>query len=170
MRIYSQNDSRGILDGVGQEHMFFKPPVIYLAFCKERLAARCLLGGTGEVDLLPIVALVNDVVAAVGVEALSVPGAVIVRPFEHSRLVVHEFEVAEALIRYTFARLFERVVIKPRVIVHPVGWEPGELTDIELRALVELVRCAGARAVAFQFSEKVGPYDDLETYEFSDVK
>jgi actin-like ATPase involved in cell morphogenesis len=150
--------------------MFFSPPVIYLAFCKERLIARYLRGGTGDIELMPIVALVEGVVAAVGAEALSVPNAVIVRPFEHSRLVVHEFEVAEALFRYAYAQLFKGIAIKPRVIVHPVGWEPGQLTDIELRALTELVHGAGARAVAFQFGAKVGPHDDLETYEFTEVK
>jgi hypothetical protein len=49
-----------------------------------------------------------------------VPDALIVRPLEHSRLLVHEFEVAEALLKYAFARLFRGIAINLRVIVHQV--------------------------------------------------
>jgi len=72
----------------------------------------------------------------------------LVWPFAHERLVVHEFEIAEALLQHSLQLMLGTgIAIRPRVIIHPLRIFPGGLTDIERRALRELGESIGATSI-----------------------
>ncbi|QGX38761.1 rod shape-determining protein [Permianibacter aggregans] len=68
-------------------------------------------------------------------------------PFDHPRMVLHDFVVAEKLVQESIRRMHTNRFIRPSpiVILHSlVDWDGG-LTEIEKRALLELAYSAGAR-------------------------
>lgn len=73
------------------------------------------------------------------------PGICAVRPFSHPRLILSEFEVAQALIEYQLAQLRRaRVAVRPEIVLHPLRSFAEPLTDIENRSLLELAFSVGA--------------------------
>lgn len=85
---------------------------------------------------------------AVGARARSIPGTH-VNPFDHPRLLVHDFAVAEFIVRHAFAQLSQRKYFRPTpvVVVHVTEPLEGGLTEIERRVLREIMEGAGARKV-----------------------
>ncbi len=77
--------------------------------------------------------------------------ATLINPFDHPRLIIHDFQVAEKLLRYTFRQVAKYHFISPSPIaVLQVNEKlEGGLTTIEKRALLEAVYGAGAREVYF---------------------
>lgn len=68
-------------------------------------------------------------------------------PFDHSRMVLHDFVIAEKLVQELIRRMHSNRFIHPSpiVVLHSlVDWDGG-LTEIEKRALLELAYGAGAR-------------------------
>jgi actin-like ATPase involved in cell morphogenesis len=83
---------------------------------------------------------------------------VVVNPFAHERLVIHEFEQAEALLRYAIARTTGKVrMVRPNMVIHPLRQLSSGLSDVERRALQEFAVTAGARAVVVHVGPHLSP-------------
>lgn len=106
---------------------------------------------TGAVfDDEPLVALSTERkprVIAVGAAARTA-SAVPANPFQHPRILVADFLLAEALLRHAFQAVSPRSWIRPSPIAvcHVVEPLKGGLSQIECRALMELMEGAGARS------------------------
>jgi actin-like ATPase involved in cell morphogenesis len=100
-------------------------------------------------------------VVAVGEEALHRHDCELFQPFSHERIIVADFEAAQALLRYPIMQAMgRRVMIKPRVILHPLRPIAAALTDVEVRALLELALSVSASWAAVY----VGAELSAETY------
>lgn len=81
----------------------------------------------------------------------------VVNPFDHPRLLVHDFIAAEKVLQHGFqvlhkARFFSP---SPRVIFHPMEKLEGGVTGIEERLYREMCLGAGAREVALYFGSEL---------------
>lgn len=98
-----------------------------------------------------------------GARTTSGPRIVVVNPFAHPRLVVGDFEIAEALLRFALAKLMKNGSYRrPDIIVHPLRELAGGLSDIESRALVDLAASAGARQVGIHQGTELGAAEVAE--------
>jgi rod shape-determining protein MreB and related proteins len=121
---------------------------LYCQFSDTIACLRDLQRGD-EVRLTPEVAIQRSGtmrrVAAVGETARSCVDSQVVNPFAHPRLVMVEHEVAEALLRYLLKHLLKRkIMFKPRLILHPLRRFEPDLTDVEIRALLDSAIAVGA--------------------------
>lgn len=87
---------------------------------------------------------------AVGDAALALegqPGVELVNGFRHPRTLLADFAVAEQTLQLLLKRLQPPALLRPAptVVLQPLERLEGGLTQIEIRALVELLRGAGAR-------------------------
>ncbi len=87
-----------------------------------------------------------------------------VNPFDHPRVLVHDFTVAEALCRSTLrdatgAGWFRS---SPVVVIHPDLELAGGLTAIEARVLREMLEGAGARKVFVHYGPPLADAAVLE--------
>lgn len=82
-------------------------------------------------------------------------------PFQHPRILIEDFTGCEKIVQYAFRKLFGSGVIRPSasVVVHPDLKLDGGLTQIEARALREMVEGAGARRVYLHYGR---PLTDKE--------
>ncbi|NLF23486.1 MAG: rod shape-determining protein, partial [Lentisphaerae bacterium] len=83
-------------------------------------------------------------ILAVGDEAKRMlgrtPGNIVaIRPMKSG--VIADFDITEAMIRYFIRKVHTRKLVKPRVIMAV----PGDITEVEKRAVQESARHAGAR-------------------------
>lgn len=104
----------------------------------------------------PLVALKQGqkgqrVVTAVGADAQIVGGygsVSIHNPFDHPRSCLRDFDIAEEVLRYFIHKVAGKgVLVRPIIVIHPLGKIEGGLTQIEWNALRELAISAGAREV-----------------------
>ena len=122
----------------------------YVRIGRNRLSVRDV-AGEGQFDDEPIVALSDDSppkVLAIG-RAAKNTSARWINPFDHPRIILGDFTVAEALITHSFLVVSRRRHIRssPIVVIHPIDMLTGGLSSIERRALMELAYGAGAREV-----------------------
>jgi len=124
---------------------------LYIQIWKDRLRVRNPRS-LKAFDDKPIVGLDEskgkNVISAIGATAESTPCRK-VYPFGHPRLIIHEFLVAERLMRYAFFSVtsgwFFRLSIT--AVVHVMEPPEDGPSDIEVRALREMCVVAGAREV-----------------------
>lgn len=104
----------------------------------------------------PLVALKQGqkgqrVIAAVGANAqkLGADGCVSIHnPFDHPRSCLRDFDIATEVLRYFIHKVIGKgVLIRPIIVIHPLGKIEGGLTQVEWNALRELAISAGAREV-----------------------
>lgn len=78
-----------------------------------------------------------------------------VDPFNHPRVVVDDYDTAEALLRFVCAKMMEsaRFATAPLVVVHADMALDGGLSSLEARALREMAIYAGARQVVVHDGE-----------------
>jgi MreB/Mbl protein len=148
---------------------------LYVRFNDREIQASCLSTGREHRDV-PLVTLQVEssrrFVLAVGasssseteVEARSLhaPGVVTVNPFQHERIVVADFEVADALIRYVMFKLSGSTIQRrPDIIMHPTRMLVGGLADVERRALMHLAASAGAGRAAVHEGSILSPTEAL---------
>lgn len=115
----------------------------------------------------------GDRVVAIGREAKAIgtrPGITIHQPFNHERMVMGSYNVAEKLLLHalrSFVRRQSWTFFRPLVvtIVHPTRAFAGGLTDIERRALIELAENCGARKVAVHQGPELSE-QQVRGYEF----
>ena len=90
-------------------------------------------------------------------------------PFAHPRVVVHGFEIGQALLRFGIhSVLGNRLLLRPRLVLHPLRELEGGLTEIEARVLRELGFCVRAKSVALHVGAKLSAPDALALAERGD--
>ncbi|GAB4454189.1 MAG: hypothetical protein OHK0029_08540 [Armatimonadaceae bacterium] len=127
--------------------------VLYIKISAESVTVRAVRsdGSAAEVSDLPVVALhrYEQRIDAIGAAALEYEGAAhyeIVRLFNHPRVAMHRFEYSEKYLRILLRPILKQLrfplLLRPLqrmvVVMHPVGTWLGGITDIEMRALVDL--------------------------------
>lgn len=71
-----------------------------------------------------------------------------VNPFNHPRMILHQFELAEQFIRYIIKKFKTAWWKSTRTFVFQLDYAPDEgITDIELRAIRDLLEHSGAREI-----------------------
>jgi rod shape-determining protein MreB len=135
-----------------------RPHRLYLRFSDRSSCLQDVTSGAESV-LEPVVGLVErgGLEQVVSIGAASAPGAGVrlVRPFSHPRLVIAEFEAAQALLGHQLQQVrSSRVIVRPEIVLHALRTFAEPLTDVEQRALIELAHSVGAwRAMVHSGSE-----------------
>lgn len=116
---------------------------------RDRLSVRN--ASTGALfDDEPLIALSDEPrprVLAIGTAARAA-GARCVNPFQHPRILIADFLVAEVLLKYAYRAVSPHgwLVPSPVAVGHVLERLDGGLSQIERRALMELLEGAGARS------------------------
>ena len=118
---------------------------IYVRFGRHRLRVRNVQTEI-EFDDEPLVGLSASSGQTFGRAARS-RASTVVNPFSHDRVVLEDFDLAEKLLRHTFAAVSGTHPFRasPIAVMHPTDSLQGGLSKIERRALLELAQSAGAR-------------------------
>ncbi len=134
----------------------FFQPCLYI-----RLSSTCLTvrdpRAKLEVSEVPEIALASvprRSVMAVGAAArasMGSPGVTVTNPFAHPRSLLSDFTLADLVLKGFISKVWRRAMFKPFpvMVLHPLGAFDGGLTQIEIRAMRELARGAGASQVVF---------------------
>lgn len=127
---------------------------IYVRIRRQLLSVRDVRAKR-TVEDAPLVAMSNGqrrgvlaVGASASVEAAKLAGGFqVMNAFDHPRLIVSDFVIAEAALRYFVRKLVRNRLFRssPVVVVHVLETLDGGLTQVEIRALQELALAAGAR-------------------------
>ncbi|MCQ4348115.1 rod shape-determining protein [Pseudomonas stutzeri] len=77
------------------------------------------------------------------------PGVELVNGFRHPRSLLADFAVAEQTLQRLLKRIQPPALLRPAptVVLQPLERLEGGLTQVEIRALIELLKGAGARQV-----------------------
>ena len=94
----------------------------------------------------------KKVVVAVGRKATKMsgmPNIIVVDGFKHPRTIIADFSVAELTVKHYLKQVLSGswFMVSPIMVIHPQVSLEGGLTQVEIRALVELGIGAGARKV-----------------------
>lgn len=132
----------------------FLSPLLYVQLSPERLSVRNVKTGVtiAETPEIAILQSPRRVILAIGDnarESARASGAFLVNPFAHPRSIVSDFTVAEQVLKHFVKRTLGNGVFSmaPRIVMHPMGDPEGGFTQVEMRALRELGRAAGASKV-----------------------
>ena len=128
----------------------------YLRLNRDRLSIRNVATGS-VVELAPKLGLdSSNTILSVG-DPLAPSAVRVLMPFQHPRILIADFTGGEKLVQYAIRKLFGQGVIRPApvVIVHPDLELDGGLTQIEARALREMVEGAGARKVYLHYGRQL---------------
>lgn len=129
-------------------------PTAYALLDPERLEVRDVRSGrryaarpVGAVLTGPVTRVVrvgDDALTATAERPLQ-----IVNPFKHPRLLIAHLELGQQVLRGFLRKLYPSTLIarRPVLLLHPRIDPAGGFTDIEIRALHELGRGAGASRV-----------------------
>ncbi len=127
---------------------WFFPAPYYLRVSRDRVLARNV--STGHfVEVTPKIGVDNKyTIVSVG-DPVDPQATKVLRPFEHPRVLFNEFAAAEKILQFVIRELSPKKFFAPSnvVVVHPDSELEGGLTQIEARALREMVQGAGAREV-----------------------
>lgn len=129
---------------------------LYVRLSPERLVVRDARAGRmfDQAAALAVTRAAPRRIVAVGDQAvLAAAGAQqpvdLVRPFAHPRTLVADYTAGEQLLKAAIQTVLRGrwLALSPRVLMHPVGEPVGGLTQVEIRALQEMARGAGAHRV-----------------------
>jgi rod shape-determining protein MreB len=146
---------------------------LYVRLSPERLSVLQVESNYLFADV-PLVALEEKkgkkVVLACGKDALALanqPNVSTANGFKHPRTIIADFAVAERTLAYFVkqtqkSRMFQP---SPLIVIHPVDEFEGGLTQVEIRALVELCAMVGARQVYVWHGRELTTHE-LETLSF----
>ncbi|MBT4161057.1 MAG: rod shape-determining protein MreB [Gammaproteobacteria bacterium] len=143
---------------------------LYVQIWKDRL--RVFDPSSNErFDETSLVAIRDGMILAAGNEAKRYDGnrdVDLVNPFDHPRMLIGNWIVAERLLQHAVRLLFKESLIRPapKMILHPMESLEGGLSDVEKRALRELAISAGGRDVAIH----VGPELARRDIQFESVQ
>jgi rod shape-determining protein MreB len=143
----------------------FAGPALYVRLRSAMLCVRNVNTGD-EIREEPLLAMRGGIlvdgskpeIVAIGASADACRGherVVVVNPFLHPRALLADFQVAEKVLAYAFAKVYKRGIFRrgPTVVFQPLEMLEGGLTQIEQRAFHELCLGAGAE----KFTGWVGP-------------
>ena len=87
----------------------------------------------------------------------------VLNPFRHPRVLIDDFSGGERVVRFAFRRLSGRgaILTAPNVIAHADFSLEGGLTQIEVRALREMLEGAGARKVHIWHGSRILSDDEV---------
>lgn len=129
---------------------------LYVRLSPERLVVRDARAGRmfDQAAVLAVTRAAPRRIVAVGDQAvLAAAGAQqpvdLVRPFAHPRTLMADYTAGEQLLKAAIQTVLRGrwLALSPRVLMHPVGEPVGGLTQVEIRALQEMARGAGAHGV-----------------------
>ena len=129
---------------------------LYVRLSPERLVVRDARAGRmfDQAAALAVTRAAPRRIVAVGDQAvLAAAGAQqpvdLVRPFAHPRTLMADYTAGEQLLKAAIQTVLRGrwLALSPRVLMHPVGEPVGGLTQVEIRALQEMARGAGAHGV-----------------------
>lgn len=136
-------------------------PTAYAQLQPERLEVRDVRSGRSFAGR-PVGAVLTgpiEKVISVGDDALTATAdrpLRTVNPFKHPRLLIANLELGQQVLRGFLKKLYPSVLLprQPVLVLHPRIDPEGGFTDIEIRALHELGRGAGAsRVIVWQGRE-----------------
>ena len=128
----------------------------YLRINRERVSVRNVSTG----DRVEITAKLgldgSDNVLSVG-DPVNPSAVRVLAPFQHPRILISDFSGGEKVVQYAIRKLVGRGPLAPSpvVVAHPDIELEGGLTQIEARALRELVQSAGARKVYLHYGRQL---------------
>jgi rod shape-determining protein MreB len=136
----------------------------YIQIWKKRFKVTNLKSGNVYEDL-PLVAIQDDKVMAIGQEASIYPNTI--NPFNHPRMIVDDSEIASILFRYALEQASQKkVFFSPLGIIHVMDEFDTKLTEIEKKALIEISMTAGCReSIVYE-----GKDLDVEKINFNELK
>lgn len=137
----------------------------YLRVNRERVSVRNVSTGNA-VEVTPKLGLdTSNTILSVG-DPVDPSAVRVLMPFQHPRILIEDFTGGEKIVQYAFLKLFGNKAIRPSpiVLVHPDLKLDGGLTQIEARALREMVEGAGARRVYLHYGR---PLTDQEVCDVS---
>jgi hypothetical protein len=126
--------------------------VLYISFSDELIKLR-LIEENITIEDIPVLALdhKNEIIACgydtLKARAQQTPSVNYINPFAHPRVCVHEFNIAEALLRYFVKKLeiqakqqrrIQRLITRPTIVLHPTRELRGGITDVEVETLQSL--------------------------------
>lgn len=147
----------------------------YLRFDAKRLRLDAVAAEGRGYDEPAVMALRDAgtrqaMIVGVGQMALTMsaqPSVTLVYPFDHPRLVIGDFTVAEKVVLHAIRELKRRQpwsLLRPvSLVVHPLRTLEGGLSQIEHRALLELAECSGARRAAIHTGHEL-TMPEIERY------
>ena len=128
----------------------------YFKINRDRVSVRNV--STGEfVDVAPKLGSDgSDTILSVG-DPVDPAAVRVLTPFAHPRILIEDFAGGEKVIQYAIRKLFGMGLIGPSlvVVVHPDVDLEGGLTQIEARALREMVEGPGARKVYLHYGRQL---------------
>lgn len=128
---------------------------VYVRIKPDRMSVLHVESGN-EYSAVPVLALASKSgkrsVAGVGLEAAAMAGlanVTLANGFEHPRTLLADFTIAEQTLKQFLAKVVPGSLFaaSPVVVMHPQARLEGGLTQVEVRAMVELGLGAGARNV-----------------------
>ncbi|WP_193755545.1 rod shape-determining protein [Psychromonas sp. psych-6C06] len=132
----------------------FKENVLYVQIWQKRIIITHQSRGTifDEPALIAYRTNVkgHEVIACIGGQVnrlTSAQNIKLLRPFEHPRILIADFPVAEQLLKYAIDKSTKGrfATASPLIIIHPMEKLEGGITQVEQRAFEELALGAGAR-------------------------
>lgn len=120
----------------------------YLRLNRERIAVKNLSSGE-TIEFRAVMGIDHSrKVASIG-DPVSPTAVDTVNPFDHPRLLVADFTVAETMCAFAFKKAANSSPLRPApvVVMHPDIPLEGGLTIIEARVLREMAEGGGARKV-----------------------
>ena len=132
---------------------FFRP-IVYIKLHPDMITVR-EAGTAREFNEPPVAAITRDPprqVTGTGDAAKSAAASTpvdLVNPFKHPRALLSDFTLADQIVKGQMRKLLGKrsSFVKPIVVLHPQVDPEGGFTHIEIRALQELPRGAGASSV-----------------------
>ena len=120
---------------------------IYIQFTPDRINVTCV-EDQRTVEDVPVILLNEEHhIVAFGAQAQHASSNAyrLVNPFIHPRTCISDFDAAEATVRLFVRSVLPRSLVKPAMIVHPLRPYEGGLTQVEIRALSDLLLNIGAK-------------------------
>lgn len=128
----------------------------YLRLNRERVSVRNVSNGN-TVEIPAKIGLSDsNTLLSIG-EPVDPTAARILVPFQHPRILIEDFTGGETIVKHAFRELSGKLAFAPApiVVVHPDIELDGGLTQIEARALREMVEGAGARQVYLHYGRQL---------------
>ncbi len=143
----------------------------YLKINREIVSVRNV--STGEfVQVAPKLGLDrSDTILSVG-DPVDPTAVRVLMPFKHPRILIEDFTGGERIVQYLFRELYGKGLFSPApvVLVHPDVDLDGGLTQIEARALREMVEGAGARKVYLHYGRQLADQEVAALFSGSEAQ
>jgi actin-like ATPase involved in cell morphogenesis len=135
---------------------FFQKAHVEISISRTRITVHQKPSGK-YFDQPPLVAIScdnrNPLVAAIGAEAAAYihnPDYFVFNPFDHPRVAVSDHSLAVIVLRHAISSVHSKSYFSPTARLSYLSPLKGGLTEIEVKALVDIAVSAGCRSVDLQ--------------------